>query len=175
MSNTKNILKRSEIKQYRDELYKKQGNKCDILNIDISPDKRVLDHIHSEHKYYPQTGYCRGVIHSDINVLLGKIENQWNRTSKELKEQFELDEVLILIANYIKKHKYKKDIVIHPREYKPKKIMKSKYNKLKKLFLEKYPNKKFPEFPKSGKLTKDLEKISKEFNFNLYKENKEIE
>jgi len=163
------ILKKSEIKQYRNELYKKQGNKCDILQIDIPEEKRVLDHIHSEHKYYKETGYIRGVIHSDLNVLLGKIENQWNRTSKELKEQFELDEILILLANYIKKHKNKKDKIIHPREYKEPKIMKSKYNKLKKLFLEKYPNKKFPDFPKSGKMTKQLLNISKEFNFNLYK------
>jgi hypothetical protein len=122
------ILKKNEIKEFREELYKKQGNKCDILNIDIPENKRVLDHIHSEHKYYPEQGYIRGVIHSDINVLLGKIENQWNRTSKELKEQFELDEILIMLANYIKKHKYKKEKIIHPREKpKEKKIMKSKY------------------------------------------------
>jgi hypothetical protein len=36
--------------------------------------------------------------------------------------------------------------------------------------LEKYPSKKFPEYPKSGKLTKPLAKIAEEFNFNLYKE-----
>jgi hypothetical protein len=163
-------IKPNEIKKFREEIYKKQNFKCDVLNIDIEQGKQVLDHIHSEHKYYPETGYVRGVIHRDINVLLGKIENQWNRTPKELKEKFELDEILILLANYIKKHKYKDEKYIHPREYKEPKIMKSKYNKLKKLFLEKYPNKKFPEFPKSGKLTKPLEKISKEFNFNLYKE-----
>jgi hypothetical protein len=76
-----------------------------------------------------------------------------------------------MLSEYIKKHKYKEEKVIHPREKpKEKKIMKSKYNKLKKIFLEKYPNKKFPEFPKSGKLTKPLEKISKEFNYNLFKE-----
>lgn len=166
------ILKRNDIKFYRDKLYKLQNCKCDVLNIDIPEDKRVLDHIHSEHKYYPEQGYIRGVIHSDINVLLGKIENQWNRSSKDLKEKFELDEILIMLANYIKKHKYKKEKIIHPREYKEPKIMKSKYNKLKKLFLKKHPNKKFPEFPKSGKLTKPLEKISKEFNFNLLKEEK---
>ena len=66
---------------------------------------------------------------------------------------------------------YKKEEIIHPREYKEPKIMKSKYNKLKKLFLEKYPDKKFPEFPKSGKLTKQLKKISEEFKINLFKEN----
>ena len=165
------ILKQSELKEYRNFLYKKQGNKCDALNVEIPENKRVLDHIHSEHKYYPKTGYCRGVIHSDINVLLGKIENQWNRVSKDLKENFELDEVLILLANYIRKHKFKEDIIIHPKEKpKEKQIMKSKYNKLKKLFEEKYPGKKFPNFPKSKKLTKPLEKISKEFNFNLYKD-----
>ena len=165
------ILKQKDLATFREELYKKQGAKCDILDIPLDPDKRVLDHIHSEHKYYTETGYIRGVIHRDINVLLGKIENQWNRTSKDLKEMFELDEVLIMIAKYIKKHKYKKEKIIHPREYKEPKIMKSKYNKLKKLFLEKYPDKKFPEFPKSGKLTKQLKKISEEFKINLFKEN----
>jgi len=162
-------LKTSEIKKFRNELYEKQG-KCDVLKIDIPNEKKVLDHIHSEHKYYPQQGYCRGVIHSDINVLLGKIENQWNRTSKDLKDNFELDEILILLSDYIKKHKHKEDLIIHPREVKIKTIMKSKYNKLMKLFNEKYPNKKFPAFPKSKKLTKPLESISKEFNFSLYKE-----
>ena len=165
------ILKQKDIPKIRKKIYEKQGKKCEILNIEIEPEKQVLDHIHSEHKYYPETGYIRGAIHRDINVLLGKIENQWNRTSKDLKEKFELDEVLILIAHYIKKHKNKKEKIIHPREYKEPKIMKSKYNKLKKIFLEKYPDKKFPEFPRSGKLTKQLKKISEEFKINLFKEN----
>jgi len=166
------ILKQSEVKKFRDLLYNYQNNKCEVLKVDIPNNKRVLDHIHNEHKsFYEKTGYCRGVIHSEINVLLGKIENQWLRTSKDLKDNFKLSEVLRNLADYIEKHENKsdEDIVIHPREYKEPKIMKSKYNKLKKMFEKDYI-KKFPEFPKSGKLTKELKKISEEYNFSLYKD-----
>ena len=163
-------IKNSEIKKFRDELYIKQNNKCDVLKIDIPSEKRVLDHIHSDHKYYKETGYIRGVIHSEINILLGKIENQWKRTSKELKNIFELDDILCLLSEYIKKHKSKEEKILHPKEYKEPKIMKSKYNKLKKLFLEKYPNKKFPDFPKTQKLTIKLKQLSEEFKINLIKE-----
>jgi len=164
------ILKQSKLKEKRLSLLKNQNNKCLILKDNLDENKAVLDHVHKEHKsFYENVGFIRGVIHSDVNVLLGKIENQWNRSSKDLKEKYKLSDILRNIADYIDYFEENPTNIIHPREYKEPKIMKSKYNKLKKMY-EKVSNKKFPEFPKSGKLTKALEEISKQFNFNLYKD-----
>ena len=166
----KSKLKSSEIKEKRLSLLKEQNNKCLILKENLDENKAVLDHVHKEHKsFYTNTSFIRGVIHSDINVLLGKIENQWNRSSKEIKQNYKLSNILRNIADYIEYFEKNPTNIIHPREYKYPKIMKSKYNKLKKIY-EENSNKKFPPFPKSGKLTKPLKEIANQFNFNLYKD-----
>jgi len=164
------FLKKSELKSFREKKLKENNFKCEICGRTIDFSEAVVDHIHSSHKsLYPETyKLIRGVICSDCNILLGKIENQFLRSSKKYKEEIELENVLKKISIYIKKYKNKnnfKDQVVHPSEWKPKKIKKSSFNKFKKIIKEKFN--KNVEYPKSGKLTKQLEKLAKKINFEF--------
>jgi len=158
-------LKRSELKEYRNKIKK---DKCPITNLEFN-NNEVLDHIHKSHKsIYPETNsLCRDVINSEVNVLIGKIENQYLRSSKNLK-QIPLPDLIRKVADYIE---FYSDInnynekVIHPNEWKVPKIKKSSFNKLKKIVKEKY-NKDII-YPKSGKITKLIEKYINELNFEI--------
>ena len=58
---------------------------------------------------------------------------------------------------------------IHPSEAeKPRELSKRNFNKLKKEYKLKYPNKKELEYPKSKKITKQLILLYNEFNINPY-------
>jgi len=167
------FLKNSQLKEFREK--KLQGNdfKCEICGRTIDFSEAVVDHIHGSHKsMYPETNkLIRGVICSDCNVILGKIENQFLRSSKKYKEKIDLENVLKNISIYINKYKNKnnfKEQLVHPSEWKPKKIKKSSFNKFKKLVKEKFN--KNVEYPKSGKVTKQLKILSEkiEFKFEYY-------
>lgn len=67
-----NRIKPAAVKQYREELLLKQGNKCALCGLDLPVNEAVLDHSHS-------TGYVRGVLHRFCNTYLGAIENNIKR------------------------------------------------------------------------------------------------
>lgn len=61
-------LKSSEISQHRASKLTEQGGRCALCMDPIEHGDAVLDHDH-------RTGYCRGVLHSGCNSMLGHIEN----------------------------------------------------------------------------------------------------
>jgi hypothetical protein len=86
-------------------------------------------------------------------VLLGKIENNCARYSVS---QQELPEVLYNMAKYLEKEHLP---YLHPSEApKAKKLKKTSYNKIKAV-----SRKKCPSYPRSGKLTKVLERLYEEY------------
>jgi hypothetical protein len=146
-------LKYKDLKKLRILLLKKQNGKCLICN--SIPKRACVDHSHK--KKVKGTGRIRGVLCSNCNVMLAKIEN--NATRYCIK-QSDLPKILRSIASYLEKPHLK---YIHPTEApKKKKLKKSSYNKLKKLMEE--ANKKCPNFPKSGTLTKPLKKAFEKCN-----------
>lgn len=151
-------LKSSELSIYRDKLLKEQNYKCAITGKDLSNERVVLDHQHD--KGLKGSGNIRGVIGSNINVYLGKLENNCKRFGISLED---LPTVLRQIADYIDKGDY---IDIDGNSYrhsteapKPKYIKKSCYNKLVKEYKGKV---KLPIYKEKMKLSKALEKA-----FNL--------
>ena len=137
----------------------RQKGRCPICHRKVrSP---VLDHHHK--KRIKGTGFVRGVLCRQCNVLVAKMENNTVRFGSD---QRRLPNILRAMADYIESPPMAHLKLIHPTEAeKPKKLQKSSYNKLKKAFFSKPCNKrKFPEYPKSGKLTKYLEIL-----YNIYK------
>jgi len=139
---------------------------CPICKRNTEIKEMSLDHIHGSHRsIYPETNkLCRDLICRDCNVLVGKIENQYLRSSKNIKEVTFLPDLLRDIASYIEKYSFLSGFteeLIHPTEWKPEKVKKSWFNKLNKLYKQRKG--KDLKYPSSGKLTKDLEKWSKEF------------
>ncbi len=152
-------LTATEIKKLREELLELQNGLCLISG---KPTQRpVLDHQHK--KGLGGTGLCRGVIDANINVFLGKIENNCKRYGISLEE---LPKILRNIADYLEKPHLP---YIHPSE-KPKKekLMKSSYNRLasaiKKTGDEK-DIKKLPEY--TGNITKVLTALAEKYEIKL--------
>lgn len=56
----------------REILLKEQGGVCLLTRKPIPKGKEALDHNH-------KTQFVRGVLHTHSNVMLGKIENAWDR------------------------------------------------------------------------------------------------
>lgn len=56
----------------RELLLKEQGGMCLLTRKPIPKGKEALDHNH-------KTQFVRGVLHTHSNVMLGKIENAWDR------------------------------------------------------------------------------------------------
>jgi hypothetical protein len=157
-------LTNNELSQLREKLF---SNECPICKRPTDLKEMSLDHIHGAHKsIYPETNkLCRELICRDCNVLIGKIENQFLRSSKEIKTQIKLPELLIRISEYIKKYSKIENFneqLIHPSEWSIKKVKKSWFNKLNKFYKQRKG--KDLKYPASGKLTKELEKWSDEFN-----------
>jgi len=144
-------LKTKDIKQTRDKLIKEQNNICPICKKDIV--RPCLDHFHV--KRIHGSGLCRGVICSNCNVFLGKIENNSVRYKINYNE---LSNVLNNISEYIKTTTN----YMHPSENKElkDKLTKTEYNKIKKYYFIVFPNrKKLPNYPKSGLKTKEFKEI----------------
>lgn len=161
-------LKSSEIKEFKLELLQKQGNVDAITHKPLLPENSVLDHQHRLNKSQPigedGAGLIRGVLDNNVNMCEGKIFNAMRRYCG-IKTTDERIEFLQQLIEYYKSGTLD---VVHPSEKLPTpKVSKKNYNKLKKEFAKKY-TKKFPEYPKSGKLTKDLDKYFKEFNIEPY-------
>jgi hypothetical protein len=152
-------LKQKEIKSLKIHLHKKQKRICPILGTKFKASKMVLDHQHKTKKEKigkNGAGLARGAIHFQANVLEGKITNAFKRYGLA-KFGITLPDFLRNLADYLERENLP---YIHPNEKPPKKkLMKRSYNKLRKLYDKKPIKSKFPDFPKSGKLIKPLEKL----------------
>ena len=149
-------LKNSEVKIFREELLLEQDNICPLCEQFISKDAAALDHDHS-------TGEIRGVIHGTCNSLEGVIKSRFVRSGVH-----KLTDIITYLKNLIVYLQKEHIEVLHPTNIpKPKKLKKSSYNFLKKRYTmskDKRHKKKFPDYPKSKKLTKKL----KDLYFELY-------
>jgi len=140
-----------------------QNKCCPILKQPILYKDAVFDH---KHRTKTETigedgkGLLRGVLHRNANTFEGKIVRLYKRYG--LAKFIELPELLRNVAEYIEdpimEPKY-----VHPSERPPaKKLGKRQYNKICKHYFEMYPRRtKLPEFPKSGKITKEFEELLK--------------
>lgn len=137
--------------------------------------KTALDHIHKlqADAYSEQKGTIRNAIEFRANAIEGKITNNWKRYfgADESKHPISLPNFLRNLADYLEAGAYSENdmFFVHPSEVqKEKTVSKKNYNKLKRLYDKELRKKKFPDYPKSGKITKDLEKLFNEFNIEIY-------
>ena len=163
-------LTQSKIKDLREEILKKQNFKCAICGKDISYLEGVsldLQHRISKSQEIGDdgAGLIRGVLCRDCNTYEGKIHNNGIRY-KQLKT---VQSRINRLRNLIKYYEQEKYPYIHPTEkVKPKDVSKFNFNKMIKLFKEKYPKRKVPSYPKSKKLTVQLKKLFDEFKIEYY-------
>jgi len=159
-------LKNNEISYIRTTILVKQDEKCALCGDIITDDSGVsLDHQHMTSKETigeDGAGLVRGVLCRACNVWEGKI---WNNTQRYMQPENVQDRIAMLqsLISYYEKDNYE---LIHPSE-KPKepKVSKRNYNKLKKAY---DGRRKFPEYPKSGKLTLGLQVLFEEYEINPY-------
>lgn len=166
-------LNSSSINEIKSELLILQDGKCAICGCVLTEQTGIhLDHQHMTSKESigeSGAGLIRGVCCRSCNVMEGKI---WNNL-KRYKQTTSTGQRVEWLGNLIKYYEKGTYNYIHPSE-KPKEPQVSKryYNKLKKLYNEKYSGisrkKKFPEYPKSGKLTNHLKKLFAEFELPPY-------
>ncbi len=146
-------LKHSELSKLRTEILQDQNGRCPICRKVINEYELCLDHEHK--KKVKGTGQIRGVLCRACNTFLGKMENNCRRygISRERLPNF-----LTRTADYLREdHKP----FIHPTEKeKPKKLMKSQYNKLREVYCGRG---KFPGYPKTGILTIKLKSLFREY------------
>jgi len=153
-------LNQKDIKIYRNRILKDQNGLCAICK---QPPKRpTLDHHHI--KRIKGTGLVRGVLDSNMNVFLAKIENNASRYG--IKKE-DLPTILRNVADYLEKDPYP---YIHPSE-KPKQkiITKQSFNKLIKKMKKSGYNKKYPVYRTTNNknkqtLTIPLKKLFDNFN-----------
>lgn len=166
---TLTILKTKDIKTIKQMLLEKQGYRCAICGKELTLENSVLDHQHKQRKSDKNgvngDGLVRGVICQEDNLSEGKI---WNATSRFQGARTPQDRINWL-RNLIKYYEQEKYPYIHPTEkVKPKDVSKFNFNKMIKLFKEKYPKRKVPSYPKSKKLTVQLKKLFDEFKIEYY-------
>lgn len=87
-------LKYSEIQAFRLSMYHEQKGACPVCGHHISLDYAVLDHDHV-------SGHIRAVLHSDCNVLLGKIENLITHKGKRMATEGRVEGALEGIWEYM--------------------------------------------------------------------------
>jgi len=155
-------LKQKDLKPLREELYKKQNGICPLCKHKITLEEAVVDHQHmtlAETVGEKGAGLIRGVLCLRCNAVEGGMINKYKRYGVYLKNY---PEFLRNLADYLEQEPLP---YIHPTEA-PKipKLGKRDFNKLKKLYKEKYPRRKELEYPKSGKLTKRWVELFEEFN-----------
>ena len=159
-------LETKEIKEFREKLNKAQKNICPITKKPIQIGNHVLDHQHMTKKEVlgeNGAGLIRGVLDFRANSWEGKVVNSFKRYG--LNKEVDLIDALRNLAEYLEQDNLP---YIHPNEkIKPKKLLKRPFNKIKKMYSEKYPKRKVLEYPKSGKATKLILELSKEFNIDI--------
>jgi len=159
-------LKSTEVQNLRNDILDEQNGCCAICGDLITDESGIsLDH---QHKTSKETigedgaGLVRGVLCRACNVWEGKI---WNNTQRYRQPESvnERVEMLKSLIAYYEKGTY--DIIHHSEKPKEPIVSKRNYNKLKKAYNGK---KKFPEYPKSGKLTMGLGILFEEYDIEPY-------
>lgn len=166
-------MKQKDIKILKEELHAKNNGYCPLLDIPVDLDKMALDHIHKLKSEEPseQKGTIRNAIEFRANSMEGKITNNWKRYfgADESNHPISLPDFLRNLADYLEKGAYQDEegfYYVHPSEVpKPPKVSKRQYNTLKRAYDGKA---KFPEYPKSGKLTKKLEKLFSDYDISPF-------
>lgn len=159
-------MKGTDTKFVRETILTQQGGKCKLCNEPITEETGIsLDHQHKLKSQDPDVlgkGLIRGVLCRSCNVWEGKI---WNNTSRyrQPEDVYDRIEMLKKLIDYYEEGTYP---LIHPSE-KPKEpvVSKRNYNKLKRIYNKR---KKFPCYPKSGKLTKELGNLFNEYGIEPY-------
>ena len=146
-------LKHSEIPQLREALLDDQGGICPLCRREIMQGEACLDHEHK--RRIKGTGQLRAVLCRNCNTFVGKLENNSRRCNITLRR---LPMVLRRVSKYLQEdHKP----FIHPSEKeKEPKLQVLSYNKLAKLYSGKA---KFPEYPKTGRLTIKLKSLFEQY------------
>lgn len=145
-------LRQKDLPALREQILQQQDYICPICGKDINDP--CVDHSHT--KRTKGTGQIRGVVCRACNVLIAKVENNCVRYGVD---QNDLPDVLRNMADYLESEHLP---ILHPSETpKPPILKKSSYNKLKKQYNGRA---KFPEYPKSGQLTKELSKLFQRYN-----------
>ena len=149
-----------ETRDIRESLLKEQDYFCPLCESLIDPKDAALDHCHD-------TGRIRGVLHLRCNSIEGALKSKFKRGGGLRYTDFET--YLKNLALYLTKEHH---MLLHPSNRPgPKKLMKSSYNHLIREIKHanlyyKSKNKKlikFPDYPKSKKLTKRLAELFEEF------------
>lgn len=166
-------MKNKDIKELKEKIYEKNNGYCPLLNTYVPIEKMALDHIHklksddiSENK-----GVIRNTIEFRANAIEGKISNTWKRYfgADESKHPISLPDFLRNLADYLEVGAYtdgENNYYVHPTEVpKAQFISKQQYNKLKKVYKDKA---KFPEFPKSKKLSKRLKDLFEKYDISPF-------
>lgn len=166
-------LKSSDVQKVRDEILAEQNGKCAICSIEITEKTGIaLDH---QHKFQKEelgedgAGLVRGVLCRACNTMEGKIWNGMNRYIQPGNVQ----ERIKFLQNLISYYENGTYDMIHPSE-KPKEpnVSKRNYNKLKKIYSDDLKDgkkkRKFPEYPKSGKLTISIQALFEEYGISPY-------
>lgn len=154
-------MEAKDLKALRKKLFDAQGGVCPILNEVMAFEESVVDHQHRT-KDEPigkgGAGLIRGVIHRQANVIEGKIVNSFRRYGLH-KFGISIPAFLRNLADYLEQDNLR---YIHPSE-KPKQLLlkKSSYNALKKAAGR--AERKFPEYPRSRKMTVALEKLFQKY------------
>jgi len=164
-------LKTKEIWALKKKLFLQNNKICPLLGIEIPLEKTALDHIHklNSESYAKDRGTIRNAIEFRANAMEGKITNSWKRLfgADISKHPTDLPTFLRNLAQYLEDGAYTENgkCFIHPSEVpKVRKIKKASYKKMIKLFKVKYPKRKVPTYPKSCKLTKQMQKLFTEFD-----------
>ena len=154
-------VKYSELKKLKKIHHKEQKYTCPILELKFHNSLMCVDHVHKRKNDKiggeNNLGLIRGIIHKNVNSFEGKVTNAYKRYG--LFKYIDLPTLLRNLAYYLENPPLIPLNYIHPTEApKKEKIGKRKFNKLIKHYFKIYPNKrKLPEYPKSGKITKQLE------------------
>lgn len=163
-------MKTKDIKVLKERLWVANGKKCPVLDKHIELNKMALDHIHkrNDEEYAVDKGVIREALEFRVNAVLGKLENSIKRTGLNNDPDFDIGTFLRNAADYFDRGGFVDDGVmyIHPKEVKKEpNVSKRNYNKLKKVY---EGRKKFPEYPKSGRLTKGLKELFEQYDISPY-------
>ena len=157
-------LKQKDIKKIRDELVKHNDGKCPVSGLDISNGDACLDHAHQDSEISETVeGQVRGVLHKFANSLEGSWRARYLRSG--LANEITFEELLINMYTYLMEYR---EPMLHPSHaQKPRKLMKSSYNELKREVnnANRYLKRKIkmPDYPKSKRLTKKLKELYEKF------------
>lgn len=149
-------LKQPDIKVVREKLLEKNNYICPICTQPLDKKDAALDHCHS-------SGLIRGTICKKCNSLEGVWRSRMIRIG--LKNTISYEQMLFNMFTYLTQDP---EMLLHPSHLpRPRKLMKSSYNDLKReitncnKFLKKPI--KIPDYPKSKRLTKKLKELYEQF------------